>query len=659
MAKEKEEKLPKGSILTEENKEIPVYKYSETEKKYISALQKRLESAKNARNQPYEEFDNLTYKQYYDTNESGANTYIKAKKNKGDVNFQSGTLRTKLFAFLSSFLSLNLKGDISAFNERDVLINSLGNALEDIIEKTEEVEGDEELKMLREYELLKQGTIFVEDLWEENWKIAKKVTQKFIGQVTGVSWVSTKEKTGSGPKRRIISGLSVFLGDLRQYFIKDQPYIFTVEKISRGEAKGIYSKWELWSKVTKEKGSLTGSAEESMADNTWRLLSEDLKKDEVEKIVYQSKEDNEFQVILNGVPMLPMGYPLTEIVKTGEYTIVQQNLEPIRHNFAYGKSFIFKNKNLVATLDEMMKLAVMKTQKSFKPPYLNLSNRTIPRSVFNAGNITRGFKPGDLVPISDKESQGVTNSEANMIQEIKNTINEKTVSPTFSGSKEQGGNVTATQIIALQKQARIMMGILVLAVSLLEQKLTTKRLMILLDKWFDPVDQTVNKARKALQNRYRFVSRPRNIEGEGSGLRMVVPTEETPKSEEIMRVEDKMAKKLGKPVRIIALNPSELRQAKYTWVVTMNPKEKRSSEYSKLTFRAMIQDAIALGMILNPDWITSRFAQIWEEDPAKMFIKPSELPPAPQVGAETGNESNPAMKTEPRKVSPEIKDTAQ
>jgi len=35
------------------------------------------------------------------------------------------------------------------------------------------------------------------------------------------------------------------------------------------------------------------------------------------------------------------------------------------------------------------------------------------------------------------------------------------------------------------------------------------------------------------------------------------------------------------------------------------------------------------------------------------------LPPAPQAGAETGNESNPAMKAEPRKVSPEIKDTAQ
>ena len=654
MPKKDETKLPKGSVLTEEEKEKDVIEYSEEQKKYVTALQKKLESAKEARDQGHIEFDGCTYEQHHQINESGANTYLKSVKNKGDVNFQTGTLRTKLFAFLSSFLSLDLKGDISAFNDRDVLINSLGNAMEDVIDKTEEAEGDEELSMLRKYELLKQGTIFIEDLWEEDWVINKKLNQEFTGQVTGIKWTSEKKKTTSGPKRRIVNNLCVYLGDLRQYFIKNQPFIFTVETISWSEAKKIYEEWEMWDKVTKKRGKLATDASASMISNVWRLLSGYIN-GTAEKIVYQNKPDNEFQVILNGVPMLPLGFPLTEIVKTGEYSIVQQNLEPIRYDFSYGKSFVFKNKNMVAVLDEMTRLAVKKTQKSYKPPFLNLSNRVISKTIFEAGNIATGIQPGDIVPVSDKISQGVTNPEFAMIQEIKNDINVSTASDSFTGSKEQG-KTTATEIMALQKQARIMMGILVLAVALMEKKLAQKRLMILLDKWFDPVDQVANKARTALKNKYRVVNRPRNIEGEGAGLRMVVPMEGTPTPKEIMNVEDKMSKKTGMPVRIITLNTEELKQAKYTWVITMNPKEKRSSEFSKLSFRAMVQDAIALGLTLNPDWITSRFAQTWEEDPAKMFIKPSELPPETQMGAETGESSpNSAMKIEPQKVKPEVK----
>ena len=346
-------------------------------------------------------------------------------------------------------------------------------------------------------------------------------------------------------------------------------------------------------------------------------------------------------------------YPLTEIVKTGEYTIVQQNLEPIRWNFAIGKSFIFKNKNLVAVLDEMTRLGVQKTQKSYKPPMLNLSNRVVARNILDAGKITRGVPKGTLVPVTESDSQGVTNSEFSMMQEIRNIINENTVSPTTTGSREKG-DVTATQILAIQKQASIMMGILVLAVSLLEQKLTSKRLMIILDKWFDPTEQVANKARNAIKNKYRSVSRFRTIEGEGSGVRMIVPMEETPTANEIKNVEDKASKKLGMPVRIVALNPDELKTAKYTWVITMNPKEKRSSEFSKLAFRAMIQDAQALQLIVNPDWLMSRFAQVWEEDPAKMFIKPSEMPPEVETGQEPTNQPNTAMKVEPRKVKPEV-----
>ena len=212
------------------NNVIDVPDYSNEEKDYIGNLQKRLESAKLARSKQFEEFDNLSLDQYYDANERAANTTIKAKKNRADIIYQSGTLRTKMMAFLSSFQGLNLKPDITAFNKTEIPINTLGDAMEDIIDKTEEMEMDEEQKMLRQYELLKHGTVFVEELWEEKWNVEKKISKGFYGMIKGVAW-NAKKVLGIGqPRRRIIPLKSVYLGDLTEYDNSEQPYQFTVKK---------------------------------------------------------------------------------------------------------------------------------------------------------------------------------------------------------------------------------------------------------------------------------------------------------------------------------------------------------------------------------------------------------------------------------------------
>jgi len=646
-------KVEKGSILEKkEEKIIKIPDYSDEEKTYIGNLQKRLESAKLAREQSFEEFDNLSLSQYYEANERSANTVLKATKNKQDVVYQSGTLRTKMMAFLSSYQGLNLKPDISAFNKNEVPINVLGNAMEDIIDKTEELEGDEEQKMLRQYEMLKQGTVFLEELWEQKWEVSKKISKGFLGMIKGVVW-KTKRILGLGqPRRRILSLLSVYLGDLRIYDNENQPYQFTVRIINRTEAEQIYGSWERWEFVSRDKQSFTGSGSEEMINNSWRLTG-DADKNQVEVIKYQDKPNNEFQIILNGVLMLPMGYPFPW--GHGEYSIVQQNLEPIRFDFAYGKSFIFKNKNLVAIFDEMMKLAVLKTQKSFAPPYLNLSGRVISKSVFMPGKITRGIEANTLVPVSDKEVQGVTTGEFNIVQEIMRSIDSNTASQTFTGAREAGAKPTATQIVELQRQARIMMGILILAATLLEKKLASKRLMILLENWFSPIDTQVDEARKALKNRYRIVSRKRNIGEEGQGIRLTIPTKEMPSSEELMSMEDRMKKKIGMPVRIIALSPKEIQSVKLTWVINIVPKDKRSSEMSKLMFGAEARDALELGLRLNPDWLEERFAEVWEEDPNKMFRKEEEKEAVPETapaGAAPGG--MPQSPTAPKIKAPKV-----
>jgi hypothetical protein len=136
-----------------------------------------------------------------------------------------------------------------------------------------------------------------------------------------------------------------------------------------------------------------------------------------------------------------------------------------------------------------------------------------------------------------------------------------------------------------------------------------------------------------------------------------VPTEQLPTPEQIMANEEQLKTQMGIPVRIIALNPKEIEEMKLTWVVSVNPREKKSSELSKLMFRAEMQDAQLLGLRINPSYVEERFAQTWDEDPSKMFLKEEQMPQtAPGVampGGQGGGEGVPTIKRPQMTVKPE------
>ena len=608
------------SLHPVEEVDVGVPDYTDDEKEFIGRLQVRLTSSADNRNGVRDEFDGLDYINYWWAIENAANTTIRKMADRKEADFRSGTLRTKMFAFLNSFQALNLGSDITAYDENDTEVQRMGNAMEDVIFKTKELDNDEEKRPLRQHEMMKHGYVFVEKNWINKWEIEKIMTAGTVGQIKGMKWDTKKKKGGGMIETNIIAGPGVYLGSMRQYFIDKQPYIFTVETVDYSVAEKIYGEWERWKYVSKTKRQFSGTAGDEMIGNAWRLL-DGSKKGKVEVIKYQDKPNNEFQIILNGVLMIPIGYPLSEVSPGGEYTITQQNLEPIRYNFALGKSFIFKNKNLVALMDTMLKLAVLKNWKSYQPPLINTSGRLISKNVLMPNTISQGIAKGELTPIYENVDQGVGAGEFNMINMTKDFINENTASQTFGGAKEEGGKVTATQILELQRQARLMMGLMVLASTLLEKKLDTKQLTIILEHWFEPVDEIVDEVRNMLVNKYRIVSTQKNIEGEGSGSRMVVPTDESFTNEDVRIMEDQAKDETGKPVRIMIINPRMLKEIQLTWVMTTTAKEKETSEYSKIIFGSMMQDAIALGLRLNIDYVEEEFAKTWEKDPAKMFAK--------------------------------------
>lgn len=608
------------SALTAEKKPIESIVYTQTEEDYVRALKKRLEEARNQRESNHDELDGMTYSEYYEANEKSANTYIAPKKDKYDNNFVSGTVQQKIEAVQANIMNLDLSPDISGYDEDKIIISRLGNGIEYIFEEAEELENDQEKKIMREVELFKQGTVFVEDIWKEETFKEKTFDGKFDGSMT-FKWQTRIKEALPHPERTVISGLGVYLGDIRQYFINNQPYIFTAQIVFYDQAAAIFGDWERWKYVPRSLTQTDTDSKDLMYG--WKITQ--FPEGKVEVIRYQDKPNNEYAILVNGILMTPVGLPF--LWGFNDYNIVQQNLKEITTTFAYGASYGKLLKSNVAIYDEMLRLGVAKTQKSFEPPMLNLSGKVISKKVMMPGHIISGIPAGSIAPIDPNGSLGVTNAELNFITALRNNNDLNSVSPVFQGAQAQKGS-TATEILEVQRQAKMVLGRSILSAQLLEWKLSWLRLNIILKEWFNPIDVKVDDARNVLVNKYRSTTRLTPVDGEGMGNAMVIPTTEPKTAQDVYDQEEKLKESTGIPHRIIFLNPEQIKKAKLTWKIVIRAREKMTNELGKLLFRAELQDAMVFGQSLNWKYMEEKFAQVWNEDPSKLF-KAAPTPPVP------------------------------
>jgi hypothetical protein len=607
--------------------------YTPDQKEYLSYLQGRLQRAKDQKNQPYEEFDGKNYYQDYDENVKIANTRLPEKKNDDDVIVSAGTVESKLDALLAHVQNLDLGPEVLAFDKENNRINELGVALSDTIFFTEqrdggEIAGDKEKKLLRQRELLSQNAVFVQEEWLRTFERKKKLQEKYNGEFKNwKKWDESLELVFEGPARTQLHGPNVFLGDITEYFMEKQPYFFIVIQQHYDIAKTKYGKFENWKYV--KKGRITDSiAEEqkTIYDNKWRLT--EVKDEQVEIILYQDKPNDEFQIIINGVCMLPIGFPLSAVAPGGEYNVVKQVFRPISAKFAYGKPFVRLGsvREISKLIDEMLKLFVLKTRKSYAPPYINTSGKVISRRVLSAGRISMGIPPDALQKIGD-EGQGVTANEYNILKELQDRVDKSTVSNQFAGQQGKAGT-TATEVVELQRQARLTLGLTIAACEFLELKLAYLRLWNILENWYEPMDTkviTINDVRKYV-NTYRNVTRETNIEGEGLGERQILPTDESPvPSPEVIReMERAEENRRGIPVRKVFLNPAGLKVAKIRWYVVITPREKETSAFFKLLFREQLSDILTmmqLGSMPNIDGLEEQYSKVWNVSRTKLFKK--------------------------------------
>lgn len=628
---------------TEPEELIESVDYTDEEIAYKGYLSQRTEDAIEKRAINYTELDDMDYSTSYDENKRAANSYIRPKENPEDTRIVTGTTNEKSGTLLSALLNYNLEPNITAFDENNTIVNDIGSPMEDLVFKSREIEVYEQQRILIYKELLDQGTCFVEEVFVEEFSVDKtfkdvEMTWRENVDPAKIKWTERIEKAYGGCQTNLLQGKKVYLGNVREFEVQRQPYVIIREMIPYSEAKAIYGEWERFQYVPKSLVRITTDDVESNEDE------EEYQEGFVDVVKYMDRYKNELMITLNAVMMLPVGFPLTYVSPSGDYPIAKGDVEPISKFFAYSKSIPCKTKVDQQVLDEMLRLMILKTQQSFKPPYANNTNRILSRDIFLPGNVINGIDPTKIGTIID--AKGVTQSEFAFFEMMKRLVDEKTVSPAFGGDATRRSQ-TATEVNELKKQQMMKLGQTIAGVINLERQLAWLRIYNIIQNWTKQIDTKVDEVRGRLEDVYQTFE----IEStdDGKNTRKVIefsPEGANLDTYQVQAEEDMMGVDKPYEVRKTYINPDVLRSVKYTWYVTINPTEKNSGELQRVLFTQNIQDAANIFGVetLNMEYLKERFAELAKEDYDKFFLQQTEQQPVPgqvpgqmpQLGGEVG-----------------------
>lgn len=595
-------------------------------------------TARDTRDQDHDEFDKMPLQKWVEFNAKTAQTFIEPRKNPTDINIITGIPREKMLSIGSNILKLNFEPEVSAFSDSNDQDQYLGKTFTHLVRKSNEMEGDETKSLLRILYLLEQGTICVEEAWtpytkkRKFWKDRSKLDPATGFQ--GTEWY-TREMTTYHAERRIIDLTSMYFGNIKQFDMGKQPYIFTREVMHIDEARAIYGGWAAWQYVKAGDRKMMGDhGEDDVPYRDFRLYP--LEKDQVEVIKYQNIWEDEYQIYINGVMMLPPDMPLPwEWTAEGDegkaYSITKVVLEPISPFFVYGKSLMSKVRIHAEVLDEMLRMLVHKTKQSIKPPVGNMTGMTLSGRLFDPGVIWDGVNPDKLKSLITHS--GVTPSEFQMYGLIQKTVDSLTVNPTFQGQNTRESGTTATEVLEMQRQAQLNLGFVMFAVRLLDEKMNYLRLQNVLENWTKPldtelfteIDAVTKQEKQGLRNKYREVSVNNAQLRDRIGTAKIKFIDDVPDAATRRKVsyelltEERRSKKSEEKMFI---SLPLLRRVKWSWKVRSNPSERESNDLKRVMFGEEYMQALNFfgPQSINQESYKKKFAQVWGRKFEDVFV---------------------------------------
>ncbi len=630
---------------------VPPAEYSEAMKNYIMHKRRRMIAARDARDVPRDETDNMPFLKWYDIQKKADDQYIAPRKNKTDTEINTGTIRDKDTTLVEYAMKYDFEPVAQVFDDEDEMLEELAETAEDMVRKSKLIEEYKQKAKLIYRSMVTFGTALVEDGWFERWVIEKNIGKSFKMGSLDSTWVERKIKQADGCQAKLWDLRKCYFGDIRKFFMngpQGQPYFFTVEYESYDVTKKFFEDWDNWKSVS----TTVVISPEMTAANTfssyWTLRPITLNYCEI--IRYYDPIENEFSLTINGTEMLPImekkirqeggvktlisGFPLTAVSPSGAIPFAKFDLEPM-HESAYSKSQPAKMRVWGDVENMIVKLLLRMMKQKSDPTLGNKSGKNFHREeATTPGTIINDIREGDLFPILPN-FKGPEPADFSMFEMVKKELDKNSVDRSFQGTDNQPQNETATQDMNDMKAQSLKVASMFDGICYGEAQLNWLRTYNISKNWTKPIEVKVDSFNKALVNKYRTVTMSTSIDGGQKGTKKIIFTKDThKKSSEDLHMEeigwdDKrgMATKPESGNRIILLHPEQYAQMKFSWFYTTVPVPNGSDPLSYILFAKQINDATTFfgPDSLNVKKLKHRFAALTGNDFDTWFISQQEL----------------------------------
>lgn len=659
---------------------VPTLVLSQAMQDYVNFRRQRMIAARDARNAPHQEFDDMGFLQWYDKQLRLDNQYVMPRKNATDTAINLGTVRDKDSTLVQYAMKYDFEPVAQCYDDSDEVMEEIAETGEDMLRKSFMLEDFRAKAKLIYRSMITFGTALVEDAHVEHWMKQKTFDNKnsAIGNIKS-SWTEKNVKVYDGEQSKLWDLRKCYFGDIRKFFMngpQGQPYFFTVEYESYDVTKAIFETWDRF-KYVPTVLIVTPEMNTNTFSNYWTLSPISMNYCEI--IRYYDPVANEFAIMINGIDMLPImekktteqdiektlisGYPLTEVSPSGAIPFAKYDLEPM-HDFAYSKSQPAKMRVLADVQDMYFKLMLGMMKQKAKPTMGNKSGKNFDASVTDPAQTINDIRDGDLFPILPN-FQGASASDFSFAKLIKDEMSRNSVQDSFQGIDNQGSEMTATQDLNNLKSSSLDVASLFDGIVFGNQQLYWLRTYSIAKNWTKPVDVQIDVFNKKIVDTYRTVSVPTEGENGNSATKKIIFTKDTPvrpggkatlEDSQDLHQQELDVKKDGGPEQIIThMHPELYASMKLNWYYCCIPVLNETDPLSYMIFAKQIGDAIATFGIdsLNVRKLKYKFAKVTGNDFDTWFISEEEMQQKQQemMAAQGGDPANPQGGGIPPKIN--------
>ncbi len=638
--------------------DFPQPDYSEAKKKYIMFRRQRMIAARDTRDMPHDEFDGMGFIKWHDVMKKIDDQYIAPRKNLQDTSINTGTARDKDTSMVEYAKKYDFEPVAQVYDDSDQMLEDMATSGEDMVKKSKQLEMYKDKAKLVYRSMVSFGVAMVEDAYVERWITEKTLSKKYNPTLGSnkAEWTERLVKQYDGCQSKLWDLRKCYFGDIRKFFMngpQGQPFFFTVEYESYDQTKQLFGNWDMWKYVPSTVVYTPELSSNVAFSSSWTLVPITLNYCEI--VRYYDPIANEFALTINGIDMLPImeketgemnadggkktlisGFPLTEISPSGAIPFAKYDLEPM-HDFVYSKPNTAKMRVWADVENMFVKLMIGMMKQKAKPTLGNKSGRMFGEEATDPGTVINDIREGDLFPILPN-FEGVTTADFSMYKLVQGAIARNSVEDSFQGiddSDQDPKKKTATQDMNDLKAQSLKMAAMFDGIIAGENQLNWLRMYNIAKNWTKPIDQRIDVLRKSIEDVYRTINMPSEIEGGEKATKKIVFTKNPPKgknshemSQAVHQEEIDHAKENGKKeIRISYINPQQLATMKLNWFFTCVPVPNGSDPLGYMLFAKQIQDAIASfgADSLNVKKLKHKFAAKTGEDFDTWFLGQQEL----------------------------------